>query len=243
MAMQELARRVPLLAAAGVLLSSVVALAQRPPIDEKKVAYLGPDGGEIARTAIAPSDPNVVYALGNYGGISRSTDGGSTWTPITAGLPDVLAIAITVDPLHPNTVFVGTFRGGIATTTDGGATWTSRNTGLPVSAGSFPYISALAIDPQTPATMYAATSQGMFSRHAGPSDRRLPRRDHHRSDQLARGVRGRVQPVQNERRRLALEQHRRRARRNSRRERRGRPTESQRPVRRVYRWQQGFDEH
>ena len=40
--------------------------------------------------------------------------------------------------------------GGVFKSTDSGATWAAANTGL-----TYPYVYALAIDPATPATLYA----------------------------------------------------------------------------------------
>jgi photosystem II stability/assembly factor-like uncharacterized protein len=69
----------------------------------------------VGAIAVAPSDPNVVYAGGGeadlredwtYGdGMYRSTDAGRTWTHI--GLADARHIArIVVDPRDPDRVFV-----------------------------------------------------------------------------------------------------------------------------------------
>jgi hypothetical protein len=71
------------------------------------------DGHSIGAVAMAPSDPNVIYAgTGNASldaaegdGLYASTDGGRTWT--RAGLADSRAItAVVVDPKDANRVFV-----------------------------------------------------------------------------------------------------------------------------------------
>lgn len=69
---------------------------------------------------IDPSDPNIVYASlwqqqqsfregeefgGAGGGIFKSTDGGSTWKPLTGGLPDAIEANIAVAPSDPNRVY------------------------------------------------------------------------------------------------------------------------------------------
>ena len=69
---------------------------------------------------IDPSNPDIVYAAlwqqqqsyieggafgGNSGGIFKSTDGGSTWKPLTDGLPEVLQANLAVAPGDPKVVY------------------------------------------------------------------------------------------------------------------------------------------
>src|SRR5690242_10662498 len=69
---------------------------------------------------IDPSDPNTVYAClwqqqqsfregDDFGapgnGIFKSTDGGSTWTHLTEGLPDALEANLAIAPSDPNVVY------------------------------------------------------------------------------------------------------------------------------------------
>ena len=102
--------------------------------------WRGPDVGSIGALAIAPSDPNVIYAgtgepdprtdISSGDGVYRSTDGGRTWT--TVGLQDSHQIArIVVDPRDPDVVYVAAegnifapnTERGVYGSTDGGATW------------------------------------------------------------------------------------------------------------------------
>jgi photosystem II stability/assembly factor-like uncharacterized protein len=74
-----------------------------------------------------PRDPNVVYAAlwqqqqgfyengafgGTSGGIFKSTDGGSTWKPLTAGLPAVQQANLAIAPSDPKTVYAMLAAGG-----------------------------------------------------------------------------------------------------------------------------------
>jgi hypothetical protein len=87
----------------------------------------------INRIVIDPDDANIVYvALGGYSAnnLWKTTDGGTTWVPITgmgAGvLPQAPIRAIARDPFDPKTLFVGT-EIGVFSTSDGGVTWSTTN--------------------------------------------------------------------------------------------------------------------
>jgi photosystem II stability/assembly factor-like uncharacterized protein len=122
----------------------------------------------IGAIALAPSDPNVIYvgtgeadmrsdiALGR--GVFKSTDGGTTWTPI--GLRRTIAIgAIVVSPHDPNVVYVAALgdpygpsaERGVFESTDGGAHW-QRILYLNENTGAID----IAMDPSDPQHLLAA---------------------------------------------------------------------------------------
>lgn len=71
---------------------------------------------------------------------------------------DHMVWTLVLDPGDSDTVYVGTGRpGGVFASTDGGATWRASSDGLPDTE-----VYKLVIDPQSPATLYAATSVGVF---------------------------------------------------------------------------------
>jgi photosystem II stability/assembly factor-like uncharacterized protein len=97
----------------------------------------------------------------------KSTDGGSTWSPINSGLACVIVNALAVDPQSSSTIYAATDT-GVFKSTDGGITWNAANSGLRPSDFSSPTLSpdfslpVLAIDPQKPSTLYLGLNSGLF---------------------------------------------------------------------------------
>lgn len=125
--------------------------------------------GVCSAVAIDPLIPDTLYGGCDGGvlykaGVSKSTDGGSTWSDADTGIGannSVLALAI--DPSVPSTVYAGT-ASGVFKSMNSGATWSSVNTGLDTSV-----VNALAVDPSLPATLYAGTDNGVFKSTDGAS--------------------------------------------------------------------------
>ena len=130
----------------------------------------------VTSLAVDPRSPMTVYAgLKVYDGpngvggatyreaVYKSTDGGQTWRPLgLAGQP------VAISPTDPPTVYAAT--GGLPGTsrlfrsTDGGRSWQRTDLGPP---STYPYRWALAFDPLTPATVYAAMGRVFESSDGG----------------------------------------------------------------------------
>lgn len=110
----------------------------------------------VRALAINPATPTTLYAALSSG-VFRSLDGAATWTATTlAGSIFELAI----DPQMPTTILAGA-RTGMFRSVNAGANWTAINTGLQTfSALDPPYVSAVALNPMTPTTIYVGLRSG-----------------------------------------------------------------------------------
>lgn len=125
--------------------------------------------GRIAAIAArAEADGKTTLLVGAAsGGVWKSKDGGTTFTPIFDKEPVQSIGSIALDPGHPETYWVGTGEAwtrnsvsigdGIYKTTDGGDTWT--NMGLPNSER----IAAIVVHPKNPDIVYACVAGRLWS--------------------------------------------------------------------------------
>lgn len=91
-------------------------------------------GGRVSDIAMDPVDAQRVFITRAGFGASRlyrSTTGGTNWSAVGAGLPNVPANAVAIDPLNTNRLFVGTDI-GVYESTDGGDNFTAFSAGLPL---------------------------------------------------------------------------------------------------------------
>lgn len=133
-----------------------------------KYRGIGPSISGGRTTAVVGSDVNVqiYYAGGAGGGVFKSTDGGSTWTPVFDSEPVAPIGSIALAPHDPSDVWVGTGEAnprndveqgdGVWHSSDGGKTW--RHLGLD-DAGS---ISSISIDPRNPRHVAVAALGQIF---------------------------------------------------------------------------------
>ena len=102
---------------------------------------------------ISEVDSSVLFA-GTLGtGISRSADAGSTWAPSNTGL-DLLVRSIAIDPVNADTMYATSIGAGVFKSADGGLSWEAKG----VDDGN---LFNLAIDFQTPSTVYVGTAEGV----------------------------------------------------------------------------------
>lgn len=133
--------------------------------------------GRVNVIAQHPTNSNIIYAGTPAGGLWKTTNGGSTWNPLTDGLACWGVSGIAIDPGNTNTVYILTGDGdgshtrsaGVMKTTDGGSTW--NNTGLfwditTISKKGY----KLAMDPNNSSVLYAIMTDGVYkTTNAGTS--------------------------------------------------------------------------
>lgn len=113
----------------------------------------------VNTVVIDPANTSTIYTghgnSFNAGGINQSTNSGTSWTPLTNGVPNN---GITAMVATPSAVYAAINGGGIIKTTNGGTSWTGANTGL-----WSPAVASLVKDPANAAVIYAGTSANGFS--------------------------------------------------------------------------------
>lgn len=129
-------------------------------LGQMKYRYIGPPGNRVTSVVGVPGDPNVYYAGAASGGVWKSTDGGSAWSPIFDAEPIQSIGAIAIAPSLHSTVWVGTgepwlrsdvsIGDGVYKSIDSGKTWTHM--GLDKTGR----IGRIIIDPTDPNTVYVA---------------------------------------------------------------------------------------
>ena len=132
-------------------------------LDAAGNAYVaGTEGSSWSFDGSFPITPGNL----NPGGLFTSANAGNNWSRSVAGLLHSRILSLAVDPVSPNRIYAGTGR-GVARSSDGGATWQTALQAPPTAAGLEPpiaigHIFALALNPLSPSTLYAGTSQGVY---------------------------------------------------------------------------------
>lgn len=113
--------------------------------------------GRITSIAFDPTNAQVLYIGGATGGVWKTINGGTTWTPLTDNECGLATGSVAVDPVNPQIVYVGTgeenfssdsYQGcGVLRSTNGGATWTQLGAASFITAsGTASRIGKLLID-------------------------------------------------------------------------------------------------
>ena len=63
--------------------------------------------GAVQSLLIDPANNNIMYAGAVNGGIWKTTDGGSTWTPLTDTQTSLSMGGMALDPTNPNRILAG----------------------------------------------------------------------------------------------------------------------------------------
>lgn len=118
----------------------------------------------VAHLAVAPSDPNVLYAA-TKGGVYVSLDAGGSWMASDSAKGAIVFErpanyrAIAVDGLDPKKLCVGTSRGAVFCSDDRGAHWKELE-GLKKSLTQKKPVTGVSFDGQ--GKLLAASAEGLF---------------------------------------------------------------------------------
>ncbi len=154
-----------------VLASSLEAQTPAPysPTEHLRWRNIGPNrGGRSIAVAGSSARPLEYYFGATGGGLWKTTDGGTTWAPVTDGQIRSSSVgAVAVAPSNPDVVYLGMgetqFRGnimqgdGVYRSTDGGRTW--AHTGLAATQS----IGRIRVDPADPDRAYVAALGNPFA--------------------------------------------------------------------------------
>jgi photosystem II stability/assembly factor-like uncharacterized protein len=128
-------------------------------------------GGRVTDLVGDPADANKFYVGSASGGVWKTTNGGSTFTPIFDGRGSLSVGALAIDPRNSNVLYVGTGEAspgggsvtypgdGVWKTTDGGATWQHMGLDRTIAIGR------IVVNPQNPDVVFVAAMGNLFSRN------------------------------------------------------------------------------
>ena len=135
-------------------------------------------GGRIADLAVVESKPQVFYIATGTGGVWKTENHGTSWTPLFDDQPTSSIGDVTLDQSNPNLVWVGTgepqnrqssgWGNGVYKSTDAGNTW--RHMGLDATKN----IGRILIHPRNPDIVYVAAVGDLW----GPNEERGVFRTH-----------------------------------------------------------------
>ncbi|MEL6812345.1 MAG: T9SS type A sorting domain-containing protein [Bacteroidota bacterium] len=125
-------------------------------------------GGRVTDLAISPDSDDVFYVGTASGGIFKTTDQGSNWTPVFDNIAKASIGDLAIAPSNANIIYAGTgeanatvntgafFGDGVYRSSDAGATWT--NIGLEESH----HIGRIAVDPNDPDRLFVAATGKLY---------------------------------------------------------------------------------
>ena len=140
------------------------------PYNGLRLRSIGPalTSGRIADIAVHPKDKRTWYVAVASGGVWKTTNAGTIWTPIFDNEGSYSIGTVVIDAKNPNVVWVGTgennaqrsvsYGDGIYKSVDGGRSW--QNVGLKQSE----HIGRILIDPRNSDVVYVAAQGPLFNR-------------------------------------------------------------------------------
>jgi photosystem II stability/assembly factor-like uncharacterized protein len=140
------------------------------PYNGLRLRSIGPalTSGRIGDIAVHPRDKKTWYVGVASGGVWKTQNAGTTWTPIFDNEASYSIGTVVIDPKSPNVIWVGTgennaqrsvsYGDGVYKSVDGGRSW--QNVGLKQSE----HIGKILIDPRNSNVVYVASQGPLFNK-------------------------------------------------------------------------------
>ena len=145
---------------------------------------LGPDNspggyaglGRLNCIGFHPSNDNIIYVGAASGGVWKTIDGGSNWSPMSDDIGAIGISEIIVQSTSGDDILIiatgdrdasDTYSVGILKSTNGGSTW--QSTSLVYTPDQNALIYKMIVDPSNSNIFYAATNNGLFKSNDGAS--------------------------------------------------------------------------
>ncbi len=138
--------------------------------------------GRMNCIAFHPTDANTYFVGVAQGGVWKTTNNGTSWTPLTDNLPITRVSDIAIDPVTPNTMYISlcdfeyigfglnlngrkrnTHYGlGVYKTTDGGSTWNATGLSFQLTQGDASLIRKIIVHPTLNNELVACGTNGIY---------------------------------------------------------------------------------
>jgi hypothetical protein len=138
--------------------------------------WIGPGGigGRIRSIVIDPTNPSIMWVGSVGGGIWKTVDGGTSWSPMDDFLATIAVGCMAIDNTNPDVLYAGTGEGffeavmgssntatmrgaGVFKSTDEGVTWTQL-----ANTATWTFVNRLATHPTNGNIVWAATDTGVY---------------------------------------------------------------------------------
>lgn len=124
--------------------------------------------GRVNAIRVHPTDPNTLFACTPASGLWKSTNGGTSWAPISDAISALGCTDVAIDPSNTNTMYLATGDGdaadvftlGVYKSIDGGATWAPTNLVFNLSSGQT--LSKILINPTNTNTIIVGGRAGIY---------------------------------------------------------------------------------